>query len=245
MPDFLEKHSYSEVNDVTKGIFQDAFTTSLSCYEYLAQNSKLQGYMQEAMSLQKPEGDWASALRIDEAVQSWSISEPTRVLFVDIGGGLGHQCIRLRETYPDIAGRVILQDMPITIGRLTKPMPHGIEAMEHNFDNLQPIKNAKFYYVRNVLHGLPDSNCIAMLKKIAPSMNAESVLVIDDIVIPDIGARSQACQLDFIMMASIAGMKRTRQQWHTLLKAAGFNVVDIRTYSEPLQDSLILASLAC
>lgn len=84
-----------------------------------------------------------------------------------------------------------------------------------------------------------------MLKKIAPSMNAESVLVIDDIVIPDIGARSQACQLDFIMMASIAGMKRTRQQWHTLLKAAGFTVMEIRTYSEPLQDSLILASLAC
>ena len=94
--------------------------------------------------------------------------------------------------------------------------------------------------MRNVLHGLPDSGCVSALKNIALAMNEESRLVIDDIVVPDQGACREACQLDFIMMASIAGKKRTKAQWYDLLEAAGFKMLDIRTYSRPLQDSLII-----
>lgn len=81
-----------------------------------------------------------------------------------------------------------------------------------------------------------------VLKNIASAMNAESRLVIDDLVVPDEGACRQACQLDFIMMASIAGKKRTRAQWYSLLAAAGFEILEIHTYTWPLQDSLIIAS---
>lgn len=83
-----------------------------------------------------------------------------------------------------------------------------------------------------------------MLKQIIPVMNKDSRLVIDDIVVPDMGAVTQACQLDFIMMASIAGKKRTRDNWHKVIAAAGFKVLDIRPYDWPLQDSLIISSLA-
>lgn len=72
-------------------------------------------------------------------------------------------------------------------------------------------------------------------------MNAESLLVIDDLVVPDEGACMQACQLDFIMMASIAGKKRTKSEWYKLLDSAGFKVLQISTYTWPLQDSLIIA----
>ncbi|PNP73498.1 hypothetical protein FNYG_13148 [Fusarium nygamai] len=242
LPDYLTEHKDKEVDDVRDGIFQKAFGTDLSIYEYLVHNPKLQGYMQDAMKLNQAEGDWLSVLPLEDEVKRWQSSDPDRVLFVDIGGGMGHQCIRLRDKYPDVPGRVILQDMPITVARIPKPMPHGIEAMSYNFDEPQPIKNAKFYYTRNVLHGLPDSGCIAALRNVAAAMNTESLLVIDDLIVPDEGACMQACQMDFIMMASIAGKKRTRDQWYKLLDAAGFKISNILTYTWPLQDSLIIAT---
>lgn len=101
--------------------------------------------------------------------------------------------------------------------------------------------DAKFYYLRNVLHGLPNDHCIEVLKKIVPAMAKDSLLVIDDIVVPDKGACRQACQLDFIMMASIAGKKRTRTEWYEILDAAGFKVLDCRPYDWPVEDSLIIA----
>ncbi|KAG5742681.1 hypothetical protein H9Q70_014582 [Fusarium xylarioides] len=242
LPDCLAEHKYKEVDNMHDGVFQNAFGTDLSIYEYLIHNPKLQGYMQDAMKLNQAEGDWLSVLPLDDEIKSWQASDPDRVLFVDIGGGMGHQCIRLRDKYPDVPGRVILQDMPITVGRIPKPMPHGIEAMPYNFDEPQPIKDAKFYYTRNILHGLPDSGCIAVLKNVAAAMNTESLLVIDDLVVPDEGACTPACQLDFIMMASIAGKKRTRDQWYKLLDAAGFKISQVLTYTWPLQDSLIIAT---
>lgn len=98
--------------------------------------------MQDAMKLQPPGGDWLSVFPVDdEPVKTDTSSDPERVLFVDIGGGMGQQCMRLRERFPDAPGRVILQDMPITIGRVPKPMPHGIEAIPHDIDDVQPIKS--------------------------------------------------------------------------------------------------------
>ena len=96
--------------------------------------------MQDAMKLQPPAGDWLSALPLDDELKVWQNSDTDRAIFVDIGGGMGQQCIRLRERFPDAVGRVILQDMPITIERIASPMPQGIEAMAHSFDNPQPVK---------------------------------------------------------------------------------------------------------
>lgn len=140
MPDYYAEARYQEVNDIRKGIFQKAFQTEHSCYEYLVFNPKLQGYMQDAMKLQPPGGDWLSVFPLE----GLEASSPERPLFVDIGGGMGQQCMRFRERHPGLPGRVVLQDMPITIGRVPQPMPNGIEAMAHDIDAAQPIRG-KFY----------------------------------------------------------------------------------------------------
>ena len=111
-------------------------------------------------------------------------------------------------------------------------------------DVLTACSDAKFYYLRNVLHGLPDAYCVSVLKNLIPAMGEGSRLLVDDVVLPDEGVSRQAAQLDFIMMASIAGKKRTREQWLGILGEAGYKVLDIRPYTFPLQDSLILAAPA-
>ncbi|KAH6668493.1 hypothetical protein B0J14DRAFT_675301, partial [Halenospora varia] len=39
-----------------------------------------------------------------------SVTSPETILFVDIGGGNGHQCEELFNRYPDLKGRVVLED---------------------------------------------------------------------------------------------------------------------------------------
>lgn len=64
-------------------------------------------------------------------------------LFIDVGGAMGHQCIAFKQRYPDLKGKVIVQDQPEVISQIqTNPLPgfEGIDAMAHDFFTPQPIK---------------------------------------------------------------------------------------------------------
>jgi hypothetical protein len=63
---------------------------------------------------------------------------PLTPLFVDVGGAMGHQAIAFKEKFADIPGRVILQDLPQVIANV--PNLKGVEKMEYNFWEPQPIK---------------------------------------------------------------------------------------------------------
>lgn len=82
---------------------------------------------------------WLSIYPVHEATQG--LTDPQRPLYVNVGGGIGHQCAQFREKYPNIPGRVILQDLPVTVERAL-PIP-GVENMAHDFFEPQPIKGMK------------------------------------------------------------------------------------------------------
>ena len=65
-------------------------------------------------------------------------TRPDRPIFVDIGGGIGHQCLAFKSRFPDSPGRVILQDLPAVIAQAI-PI-QGVEAMAHDFMVEQPVK---------------------------------------------------------------------------------------------------------
>ncbi len=73
-------------------------------------------------------------------------------------------------------------------------------------------------------------------------MSRESVILIDDMVLPNSNVHWQATQLDITLMASLASVERTKAQWLTLLERAGLKVVNIYTYTVSLQDSIIVAA---
>jgi len=63
-------------------------------------------------------------------------------------------------------------------------------------------------------------------------MDAEySRLLIDDWVLPDVGASIKAANMDVNMMLMFDAMERTRGQWERLLGSAGLEIVEI--YSTP------------
>ncbi|KAL9608903.1 MAG: hypothetical protein Q9167_006284 [Letrouitia subvulpina] len=167
--------------------------------------------------------------------------EPDTPLFVDVGGGLGHQCQLLRQKFPHHPGRVILQDLPVVIEQALPLL--GVEKMPHNFWTLQPVKGAKAYYMRNVLHDYPDDKCVTILQNTSGAMGEDSQLLIDEMVVPTKGAHPQATQYDMAMMACLAAIERSEKQWLALLEAAGMKLVRIVTYNNLTGQSIIMAEL--
>lgn len=64
------------------------------------------------------------------------------ILFVDIGGGEGSQSLALRERYPDLPGRVLIQDRPEVVEQARAQLPSSvrINAEVHNMFEPQPVK---------------------------------------------------------------------------------------------------------
>ncbi|MCJ1312956.1 hypothetical protein MMC25_006632 [Agyrium rufum] len=160
-------------------------------------------------------------------------------LFVDIAGGIGHQCVELKKRYPNIQGRIILEELPPV---LEQSIPaEGVEKVPYDFFTPQPIKGARIYYMRNVIHDHPDERAVKILENVKAAMDKDSVIVIDDIILPNKGAHWQATELDVTMMSGLAAMERSEKQWYSLMKLAGLRVLEIVKYTETLGDSVIIA----
>jgi demethylsterigmatocystin 6-O-methyltransferase len=59
-------------------------------------------------------------------------------VFVDVGGGFGHQCIAVKETFPELSGKIELQDLSQTLQHV--PSIDGVKVVEHNFFEPQIAK---------------------------------------------------------------------------------------------------------
>jgi len=101
--------------------------------------------------------------------------------------------------------------------------------------------DAKFYYLRNILHDWPDEKAVIILKNIIPAMGPDSRILIDDMVLPNEKVHWHAAQQDLIMMASLASKERTKDQWYALMEEAGLKIVEIYEYTTLLNDSIIVA----
>ena len=63
---------------------------------------------------------------------------PETPLFVDVGGGIGHMCLALKQRLPHASGRVVNQDLPPSIAQAIQS--DGVEHTVHDFMTDQPIK---------------------------------------------------------------------------------------------------------
>ena len=93
------------------------------------------------------------------------------------------------------------------------------------------------------MHDWPDDKCRLILKNTKSAMSQESMLLIDEMVIPSRGASWRATQLDVTMMACLAAQERTLKQFEALLAGAGLKLVQVLKYTEELGDSVLIARL--
>lgn len=234
LPEFLAETKYQNITSKYKTVFQKAFNTDLSMFEWMPQHPEHMKSLGQLMALDRPT-HWVDTYPI-ENLGSLTAS-PDKPVLVDIGGGFGQQAIAFRNKFPHLAGRIVVQDIPSTLAG-AQPTP-GIEFVHHDFFGPQSIKGAKLYYLRHVLHDWPDAECIRILRNVIPVMGPDSCLIIDEVVLPETAVPWQAAFMDLLMMNNLAGVERTRAEWESLMEQAGLKIVEVHQYDPKMQSVIV------
>jgi hypothetical protein len=226
LSDYFAATGYQNPGDAYNGPFQYARNTDLHSFAWTATKPKLQKSFNTMMGLarMRPATPWYDYYPVAEKLTVASVQD---TLLVDVGGGLGHDVIAFHAKYPNVKGKLVVQDLPVVIADVTA-LPAGIEAMAHDFFTPQPIKGAKAYYLRNTLHDWPDKQASIILASIKDAMDPESLLLVDENVLPETGVPLASAQYDIIMMVTYASLERTEREYTCLLESAGFEMVKVR-----------------
>lgn len=135
-PAFFAETKYRNPDNPARSPFQKGWNTEVPAFLWFGDHPELAGYFNAFMVAQRGEmPGWLTKYPIEEETKGWKAQEP---VFVDIGGGMGHQCEDLKSKYPNLPGRIILQDLPHAIA--AAPAKPGIEAQAHDFFTPQPVK---------------------------------------------------------------------------------------------------------
>ncbi|KAI6378425.1 hypothetical protein MCOR25_002291 [Pyricularia grisea] len=240
MPEFLKNNGYKTPSDDSNTIFHHSYKTKLSPFEWMAQtkNKEQLELFHKFMALRRQANlTWLTVYPVRQEIGQSADLNPERALYVNMGGSIGHQCAQFKEKYPDIPGRVILQDLPEVVAQAMNTP--GVENMGHDFFNLQPVKGAKFYFMRGVSHNHPTHKVKLLFTNIREAMAPDSVLLLDEIVLPPKDVDHVSSAMDLIMMGAFAAEERTEIQWRELAASAGLKITNVYLYN-PIENEAVM-----
>ena len=135
LPAFFKEHGYKDVTNISKTPLAYAWGTDQPMFQWLQTKPDI---LKDFNALMKRLGpgrhSWLDVYPLEYTSQDLLPDQP---LFLDVGGGLGHQAMRLAEQFPNLGGRVIVQDIqPSTVA-----LKHEkVEFMHYDFFTPQLIK---------------------------------------------------------------------------------------------------------
>lgn len=100
--------------------------------------------------------------------------------------------------------------------------------MDHDMAHAQPVKKARIYYLRGVLHNHADHVSAQFLSQIAAAMGPESRLLIHDALATDLNPTKNITRFDLSMLASCGGAQRSEAEQKALLEKVGLEVSETR-----------------
>ncbi|PYI32237.1 o-methyltransferase [Aspergillus indologenus CBS 114.80] len=234
LPAHLKATNYMLPNDGNKCAFQRGFDTNLHFFDFLKEHPQHASEFNNHMSVYhqgRPSWMDLGFYPVHTLVQEATVS-PDEVLLVDIAGGIGHDLSEFHRKWPELPGRLIVQELPEVVSQARElNLNPKIELMEHDFFEEQIIKGARAYYMHSILHDWTDDNCRRILANLVPAMRkGHSKLLLNENVIPGTNAYWETTSLDIIMMADFASTERTESQWRALVESVdGLRVVKIWT----------------
>lgn len=226
LKEFFEAKGYQTPGDAHDAPLQMGFGIQEHVFEYISAHPDEQESFDRAMSLNK-ENRGESWFDFFPVTEKFGGNAKGRPLIVDIGGNTGVDVSDFRRAYPDLPGKMVLADLPSVIDDIKSPLPAGVEAIRYDMFTPQPVRGARAYYLRTVLHDFPERQAVQILGRIREAMAEDSMLLINENTIPEVGAPLPSLQYDMIMMASFAALERTEEQWRQLLESNGFRLVKV------------------
>jgi hypothetical protein len=225
MPKYLKSTGFKHV-DGSPGPFQDAHNTKDGMFQWLINDppmmSNFNAFMSGTLETRK---NWFEAFPVKDIALSNATKDPESVFLVDIAGGEGHDVQAFHRAFPDVVGKLVLQDLPPTIDNI-KSLDSAITRQKYDFFTKQPVIGAQTYFFRNIFHDWPEKECVTILKNTAAAMKpGYSKLLINEWILPAKDVPLYPALLDINMMALLNGMERTETQWTSLFDQAGLQVV--------------------
>ncbi|EKG13555.1 O-methyltransferase family 2 [Macrophomina phaseolina MS6] len=231
IPKWLADNDYKQPQDNKNLPFNLSKNTDLHFFEWLSQRPRHQQAFNEYMSFQRVgQKSWLDVFPLEEYVSDRSTGNEHRTLFVDVGGGYGHQCREVLRRFPELQGRVVLQDTHAAAIDSAKGIA-GLEVVHHDFTKAQPVRGARVYYLRNILHDWPAEACHTILSQLKDALASDSVILLDELVIRDEGAHWYGASFDLLMMANYGARERSLAEWDRILEAVGLERKMLVPYS--------------
>jgi hypothetical protein len=148
LPKYLTQNEHKNPVNLFDGPFQVGHSTSKHLFEYHSEhpdsgvrfNNHMEGYT-AGRAVWYGKG----CVPVQEILGATASTENVVVLLVDIGGGTGRDIVGFHEQFPNIPGRLVLQDLPAVIAD-AKDLPPAVEPMAHGFFKPQPIKGTMRAY---------------------------------------------------------------------------------------------------
>jgi len=153
---------------------------------------------------------------------------------VDVGGGDGMFLAKILEAHPSIRGTLF--DQPHVVARAAQSaeaFEGRYRAVGGNFFDSVP-QGGDVYLLKWILHDWSDAASIAILKSCRRSMNPAGKIVIGEYIIDPKSTAPDAAFMDLMMMVMNGGRERTRGEFSSLLRAAGFRLTSITPTATPL-----------
>ena len=161
-------------------------------------------------------------------------------LIVDVGGAHGHICKALAQNFVEL--RFVVEDLPEVIRIAEANRNDSLERVSflaHDFFADQPVRGAKMFFFRKVLHDWPDKQVEQILRNLRPALTTGTRVLVQDFCAqsPGSGSLWQEKKLrttDMTMLSVNKGQERDAEEWKAIFKDSDprFHLIAIRTLAE-------------
>jgi hypothetical protein len=214
------------MHSVTTGGPAQNYVHGMGSFEFFTQNAAAGAVFNRAMTS-------LSQAVVPAIVESCDFSAIRKL--VDIAGGHGLLLAEMLKANPHMQG--VLFDLPSVIegaGALLEKegVRSRVELATGDFFKAVP-SGADAYVMKHIIHDWDDERSIRILKNIGTAMNQGGKVLIIEMVIPEGNEPSSAKAMDLQMLVMESGKERTRDEYRSLLEAAGFRLTRITPTKSP------------
>ncbi|XDG02454.1 hypothetical protein ABKA04_002069 [Annulohypoxylon sp. FPYF3050] len=236
LPEYLRSTNFKNPENPLDGPFQYANNCG-SAFTWLVEHPDVfeafHGYV-HALRQHRP--SWTDMYPVQSRLIEGLKPDGDASVLVDIGGGTGQILQDFHKDVPQYTGRLVLQEIPEVVAAATEKGVGAngrIELQVHDFFAPQPIKGARAYFVRSVLHDWPDEQCQKILAHLKDAMEpGYSRILISDNIVSDEKAAWQHISLDLYMMAQLSSRERTESEWRVLIESCDLEIAGIYNKGE-------------
>ncbi|KAI1089157.1 S-adenosyl-L-methionine-dependent methyltransferase [Rostrohypoxylon terebratum] len=237
MPEYLRGTNFQDPNNSLDGPFQYAYGDSSSTFSWLKDHPDLlEAFHDYIYTIRTHRPTWTDMYPVHSHLIKGLKPDGDASALIDIGGGPGQGLEKFRQAIPQYTGRLVLQERVevVTVAKERGVDADGrIELQVHDFFSPQPIKGARAYFMRSIMHDWPDHKCQEILSQLKDAMEpGYSKILISDPVVSDQQPAWQHISLDLYMMAHLSSRERTEREWHVLMEGCGLEIVGIYSKGE-------------